>query len=94
MKILKLINEIPYLLFGTVFPLMVFSLPALLFSSVLDHTDSWWLLIAVPLTTAILGFLWGISDLRKRGLNYSTTMGELTEAMKRDGEVPTRAGRH
>jgi hypothetical protein len=84
MRLLKLINELPYLLFVTGLPFVVISFTFVPAASVLRHTSSWWLLIAVPLIAALSGFFLGLKTLRKWGLGYSATMSELTEAMKRN----------
>jgi hypothetical protein len=84
MKIRKLVDEIPYLLYVTGLTFIVISCTSLLVGSALRHTKVWWLLIAIPLIAVVYSLTFGLIELRKRGLNYSATMGELTQAMKRD----------
>jgi ABC-type branched-subunit amino acid transport system permease subunit len=81
MKILKMLNEPPYLLFVTGLCFIGVSFVAIL--AVGSHTAIWWVLIVIPLIAAVSGFTIGFLDLRRRGLNYSATMGELTEAIDR-----------
>jgi hypothetical protein len=84
MKLLKLINQIPYLLFVTVLTFAIFSLSLVFAAGFLLHSSGWWLVIAVPTMAALFGVFLGLSTLRKWGLHYSATISELTEAMTRN----------
>ena len=86
MKVLKIINELPYLFFVTGLSFIVVGCTTLLAGSPLLHTSRWWLVVAVPLIAALSGFALGLIDLRKRGLDFSATLVELTEAINRNKE--------
>jgi hypothetical protein len=75
------INAIPYVVFAAALPLIVFSIPALIFSGIFLHTSDWWVLIAVPFGTALIGYFLALARLRRRGLPRSTTMAEFGAAI-------------
>jgi hypothetical protein len=81
LKLIELINKIPYLLFVTSVPLVIFSCAALL--SGVRHTDNWWLVIVVPLLASLSSLIIGILKLCTRGLHYSATMGDLNESLNK-----------
>jgi hypothetical protein len=80
-------KRLPYLLVATGLPFLVISCACVLTGTPLWYTRSWWLLIAVPLMAGVAGLGMGMASLRKRGLGFGATMGELNEAI----EVETRA---
>jgi hypothetical protein len=84
MKLLKLINRMSYLLFVTGLTFSVLSCVILFAASPLFHTDIWWMPIAALLLASLCVFIRGIFKLRSRGLNYSATVGDLTEAIDQD----------
>jgi hypothetical protein len=84
MKLLKLINQIPYLLFVTVLPFAIFSCSLVFAAGFVLHTSGWWMVVAVPIVAALFGLFLGLNTLRKWGLHYSATIGELTRAMNRN----------
>jgi hypothetical protein len=84
MKLLKLINQIPYLLFVTVLPFAILSCSFVFAAGFLLHTSGWWLVVAIPMMATLFGLFLGVNTLRKWGLHYSATISELTEAMNRD----------
>jgi hypothetical protein len=83
MKVLNVIKQIPYLLFVTVLPFIIFSCSFVFAAGFLLHTSGWWLAVAVPMMATLFGLYLGLNTLRKWRLSYFSTISELTEAMNR-----------
>jgi hypothetical protein len=84
MKFLRSMNKLPYLFVAAGLPFFVISCACLLVGGPLRYTNSWWLLVAVPLIALSAGLCLGVASLRKRGLRVGSTVSDLTEAMKRE----------
>jgi hypothetical protein len=77
---LKSIDDIPYVLIGTVLVTVGFIVGNLFFY---QHT---WQLILAPFAGAILGCLAGLLALRGRKLPYYATMRDFKAAMKQEND--------
>jgi hypothetical protein len=87
MKLMKLINATPYMLFVGGLCLVFFSCITFFFGFLLLHI-SWLVLVAIPLLSVIFGCVAAMFSLENRGLKMSATMGEFNEAIKSQTREP------
>jgi hypothetical protein len=90
MRLMKLMNKMPYLLYVAVLQLGLYCSLTIVYGGLvysggsLSRPRFWILLLPVLLLISLYALVRARFSLQAKGLNYTATFGELDEAMKRD----------